>query len=242
MKILSLNVNGATEDSTNNLMKQNKASIYCFQESKYGIRGNEKINTVNYYKEVLEKENEKLSSIWNELFPWLEFPENYFAENIIKDEEGECAPFVLINVHLAGFYSGKRYPIMLTLLKRLQMEDLEGKNVILLGDFNAQKTSDNASKLARQGSEYIKLIENNRFVEILKDEKKEPIETYYDSKNNAFRYDHIFFRKGSTNNFNVLIKKYLPEVNEDKNKWISDHRGIMIEVTGGVIEDTYNDI
>ena len=107
-------------------------------------------------------------------FFWLEYPENYIAENEISLSSSK---FILINVHLAGFNSGKRYPLMLTLIERLEKDDLKNKNVILLGDFNAQNADNNDSKRLIEGSKYLKKIRDNGFEELFMEDEKSPIAT-----------------------------------------------------------------
>lgn len=231
MKILSLNVNSEKlnrVDSIDKLMKEYSAELYSFQECKYGLHGHDRINTVNYYNSGYQKNSEVYKNIWNHYFSWLEYPENYIAENEISLD---FSSFILINVHLVGFYSGKRYPLMLTLLERLEKVDLKNKNVILLGDFNAQNVGNNTeNKCLVEGSEYLNKIRTKGFIELFMEGEKSPINTYFDKNNNGFRYDHVFVRLKEDSDIKVTIKDYFPESTSNKEEWYSDHRGIIIEI------------
>ncbi len=237
MEILSLNVNGEKLNRVNNingLMEECKTELYCFQECKYGLHKRDRINTVNYYNGNFQKISKIYKNIWNRHFFWLEYPENYIAENEISLSSSK---FILINVHLAGFNSGKRYPLMLTLIERLEKDDLKNKNVILLGDFNAQNADNNDSKRLIEGSKYLKKIRDNGFEELFMEDEKSPIATYIDNCDNAFRYDHVFVRLKEDSEIKVSIKDYFPNSKVNKENWYSDHRGIIIEI----IEKDYSE-
>ena len=230
MEILSLNVNGEKfnrVNSINELMNACNADLYCFQECKFGLHKKDRINTVNYYNSDYQKNSKIYKSIWNRSFFWLEYPENYIAE---KEISLNFSAFILINVHLAGFYSGKRYPLMLTLMERLEKDDLKNKNVIVLGDFNAQNADNTESKCLVEGSKYLNRIRDKGFNELFMEGEKTPIATYFDNSNNAFRYDHVFVRLKEDSEIKVSIKEYFPELNVNKEEWYSDHRGIIIEI------------
>lgn len=220
MRILSLNVN---KEDIRSIISDVKADIYCFQESRIDLHG-ARINTVNIYNDKQLTKEDKLSRIWKDIVPWIEFPENYFAECEVKNEN---INFVLINVHLAGFYN-KRFSLMSTLLHRIKSNDIKNKNVIVLGDFNAQGIANTGNKKSIEGANYIKEIENEGFREVFKEGENNPSVTYYD-KEIGVRYDHVFFRKGTGDDISVKIDEYYPE-STDENKWKSDHRGILISL------------
>mgnify|MGYP004705285803 FL=1 len=242
MKILSLNVNGEklnNVDSINKMMEICDVELYCFQESKYELHKGARINTVNYFKKenkVCQKNSDVYKNIWDRSFFWLEYPENYIAESEISLKS---STFILINVHLAGFYSGKRYPLMSTLLERLEKVDLKKKNVILLGDFNAQDADNTKSKCLVEGSKYLNGLKDKGFNELFMEKEKSPIATYIDRSNNAFRYDHVFVRLKEDSKIKVSIERYFPEstTDNDNKGWYSDHRGIVIEI----LERDYSD-
>lgn len=228
MKILCMNLNGNDDKEIKD--KYSDCNLFAYQESTKNLTGRTKINTV-----IIDKKNndnilkgtEKFKKLWEFYFPWLVFPENYFSEIEYMDENSNIS-FKLVNVHLAAFYSGKKHLLEFVLLERLKELVKENKNVILLGDFNAQKIVSRKN----QGSQFLEKVEELGFEEIFSEnEKKEKtiIPTYY-YKERGLRYDHVYIRR-----FNDFAKDieitYYPEYKDGEKSisGLSDHRGIILE-------------
>lgn len=224
MKILSLNLNKNL--NLQDIKNEAQANIYAFQESKFQLSGKTRINTINIIDDIIDKEKPvEFEKIWKNFFPWLEFPENYFAESKIDYEN---FPFILINVHLAGFRSGLRQLLMFVLLERLKAEDLKSKNIILVGDFNAKIVEGIATKQEQNGSRYLVEIIKIGFKELKTDsENLDDVKTFYDTCKVGHRYDHAFIKYKEENNSYQIHVNYFPE---DNKTWFSDHRGIILEI------------
>ena len=225
MKILSLNLCG--KNNIQDIKENVQADIYAFQESHLHLTGRTRINTVNVINDKCEKEKmDKFEEIWEESFPWIEFPENYFAENKINIEN---ISFTLINVHLAGFRSELRQLLMFVLLKRLKSEDLESENVILVGDFNAEQVQETSTKLQRRGSSYLDKIIKIGYKELKYENENmgQMIDTFRDKQMIGHRFDHAYVRYREKNPLFTIDVEYFPE--GDK-KWFSDHRGIILKL------------
>lgn len=223
MKILSLNLNRKDFESVEEAVQ---ADIYALQESKIQLAGRTRINTINIVNGAIKKEKPlEFEKIWNNFFSWLEFPENYFAESEI---DYESFPFILINVHLAGFRSELRQLLMFVLLERLNAEDLKSKNIILVGDFNAEIVHGNATKREQRGSRYIGEIIKIGFDELkTENENLDDVKTFYDANGIGHRFDHAFIKYKEENTSYQVKVKYFPE---DNKVWLSDHRGIIIGI------------
>ena len=224
MKILSLNLN--RNENLQSIKNEAQVDIYAFQESKIQLTGRTRINTINIVDSAIKKEKLlEFEKIWNKFFPWLEFPENYFAESEI---DYESFPFILINVHLAGFRSELRQLLMFVLLKRLNAEDLKFKNIILVGDFNAERVHGTATKQGLKGSRYLDEIIKIGFEELkTENENLDDVKTFYDANKIGHRYDHAFIKYKEENTSYQIKVKYFPEENKT---WFSDHRGIILEI------------
>lgn len=231
MKILSLNLNREKENQVTSILQKITVDIYAFQECKLN-RGNAHFNTINFdCKEgVMEKNGEKFEQIWEEAFPWIEFPQNYFAENEIENNGNT---FVLINVHLAGFKSGLRHLLMYVLLERLKKEDLQSKTVILLGDFNGNSLRENecATALQKRISRFLDQLMKIGFDELKSEAEKIGNDeiTYRDNNGIGYKVDHVYIKgENGTMPDTIKIVSYCPaSINDD---WYSDHRGIILEI------------
>lgn len=223
MKILSLNLNKLND--LTELYDEIHADIYAFQECQLALPERTSINTLNVFRDRIkhQKNLAVFEKLWNDHFPWLTFPENYFDENELTING---IHFILINVHLAGFRSGLRNALMCILLKRLKASDLKDENVILLGDFNAQLVHGKATILEKNGSSFLEKILELGYFE--PDGNHTDTATYYDASGFGYTYDHIFIKLIDAKHFQIKTTYYPASI--DDWHWLSDHRGIILEI------------
>ncbi|WP_167957891.1 endonuclease/exonuclease/phosphatase family protein [Anaerosporobacter faecicola] len=225
-----MNLNGNKDDILSNEKDNLKCDIYAYQESKYALPEKTRINTVIIGADnIIHKNVNNFKDIWNEYFPWLTFPENYFSEYDYIDVNSKII-FKLINVHLAGFWSEKRHLLEFVLLQRLQQEELQNLNVILVGDFNAQKKY---SGKKTSGTLFLEKLENLGFDEKFSTSEENNnlvVPTYYNHEDGV-RLDHIYIRC-SHDFYNNVEVNYYPAYsdNEMSIECASDHRGIILEL------------
>lgn len=132
LTVITQNLNKKPEQEISKYFNEFKADIYAFQELKRKKSCITEIFTrpefASSCKETYcgHEDERRLSNL---LFPWLEFRSGYWMEKHIMYGGKEI---IVINIHCSPRYSSEQRFI---LLKRL--DELEDKNVILLGDFNA---------------------------------------------------------------------------------------------------------
>ena len=233
LTIITQNLNRKLDiENINKYIDEYEADIYAFQELKSGRYGITEIIDKPNYKEVNEiykeiyKGNSDEERLMKCSFPWLEFKSGYWMEKIIKFDNKEI---IIFNFHSSLYYS---IQLRYVLLKRL--EELKGKYVILLGDFNAafKYQSEN---IIPENDQFLSFLTNKyEYMELCndKEDEKKPHYTFMHHGKRK-KLDHIFVSKNLYHNIRYKIN-YIDEVNYNfdeykKNKGIStDHFGIKL--------------
>lgn len=217
LKIITQNLN---RNNAEEYMKEYEADIYAFQELKSNYSGiTEILNTESPDYTVIDKGNDYAHSLSSKFFPWWDFRSGYWMEEYILYQNKKI---IIINIHISPSYSTY---LRFLLLRRL--EELENKNVILLGDFNAAFDFQSENRVS----------ENHRYLECLtkiygyvelcsKEENEKPHYTYQDAKNHWKKLDHIFVSQPL---FNQLKEYQITYIDEVRSHHIyTDHSGIQL--------------
>lgn len=131
----------------------------------------------------------------------------------------------MINIHISLSYSTY---LRFLLLQRL--DELRGKNVILLGDFNAAFDYQSQNYVP-ENDRYLKyLVTEYQYIELLSQgEEENPQYTFIDKKNNSKKLDHIFVSKTLYNIIkNTYTLRYIGEVKQCQKS--IDHVGIELKL------------
>lgn len=225
-----------------------KADIYAFQEvSKLNNRHWSNI-TETIVKNPQFKKNTRdadcAEEIWYKAFPWNEFRSGYWDECDVE--------FAGNKIKIINFHSGPRYDLAIryTLLKRLS--EIQDRETILLGDFNAAfryQTQPEQDESIIEGEDFLKEITRKyRFIECKNsDEHKGKVQYthfYYDTSKAektdkiSNKLDHIFISKSL---FRKLQKPYIIEYihkvrrdydlqQNESDKAFTDHSGIKLTI------------
>lgn len=202
-------------------MCQYQADIYAFQESKTGRSAITEIRNKESQDYIIEYNgNDRVHELSLEYFPWWEFRSGYWMEEHILYQNKKI---ILINIHISPYYSTF---LRFLLLKRL--EDLEKKNVILLGDFNAAFDYQSENSVPENHAYLDYLTKTYDYVELCsKEENVRAHYTYFDQKNNHWKkLDHIFVSKTLFEQLKEYQITYIDEVCQ--NSIHTDHSGIQL--------------
>lgn len=218
--IITQNVNRKVDDENVNKEIDNmnsklttSADIYAFQEFSRNNCGIAEFNAISNMKkfEIFSIGNSRMKELWERDFPWINFKSGYWKE---MEVEIKGTYIYIINVHMSCTYSlALRY----LLLRRL--DELEGKNVILLGDFNAAFNSQ-TEKTIEENHKFLCEIIRKGYIECEPEGGKKY--TFEDENGLKKRIDHVFV---SLN----LKEKIVDEKTEIVDICPSDHKGIKIE-------------
>ncbi len=235
LSIITQNLNGNLCDrNIKRYITQYPADIYAFQELRRG-----KCNVIDYEFGLETSDfkinytgNEEAKRIWEDAFPWIEFKSGYWMELNIEFDNRKI---VILNFHNSCRYSSElRY----VLLKRL--DELQNKNVILLGDFNAAYGYQ-STNIVEENEIFLTILSDEKgYIELCSPEEKEnPHYTYLHKRRSGEielkKLDHIFM---SPCMYEKLGKSpdicYIDEVNYNFDEYkecakiSTDHSGIRL--------------
>jgi len=242
LTIVTQNLNGNYDDDTikENYMnalnkdRKTKPNIYAFQEFKRQTCSKRFSSITDFKVTLLANEtvstvgNERAEALWDEAFPWMEFKSGYWKELELSIDEIsiDTEEITIINIHISPTYE---IALKNILLKRL--EELKGKKVILLGDFNAA-FENQTEKPIKENDKFLKIIQDKGFKELpFTEEKLEDCYTYIHRNENEpheekKKIDHIFISKNLKHYIiNHPKIEYIGNISDSKEK--DAHRGIL---------------
>lgn len=217
LKIITQNLN---RNNAEKFMEQYQADIYAFQELKSKSLGITKIiNKESQNYTVIYKGNDCAHSLSSRFFPWWDFRSGYWMEEHILYQNKKI---IMINIHISPSYSTY---LRFLLLRRL--EELEDKNVIVLGDFNAAFDFQSENRVSKNHQYLESLTKTYGYIELCsKEESKEPHYTYLDAKNHWKKLDHIFVSYTLFDQIKEYKITYIDLIH--KNFMNIDHSGIQL--------------
>lgn len=216
-------------------MQNYKADLYAFQEFPEWGRGKTFHTSFYDVKGEAQGDISEVKNIWNNYFPWTDFPRRYWSELLLTFDNQKVR---IINVHIG---SGVDDQLRMVLLERI--EQLSGEHVLLVGDFNAAFLYQTEHKI--QGNDvFLSKILDKGYTELkAEEENKEPHYTYafFNKKSNVWerkKFDHIFYSKTMEDMEWKLSIEYIDEVNinlnhinnQEPENPFTDHSGLKVVI------------